>query len=158
MTSHYRHTQFGTTMVVIFFLSIAIAAIVFDRYGTPPVAILALSILIICLFLFYSLHVEIAGGIIRCRFGIGLIRRSFNLAEIVAVQTVTNKWYYGWGIRLTPNGWLFNVSGLNAVEITLRSGKKYRIGTDEPERLAAAIRDNLRNEPYGTVESDPTVC
>jgi len=38
-----------------------------------------------------------------------------------------------------------------------RSGKKYRIGTDEPEPLTAAIRDNLRNEPYATVKSDPTV-
>ena len=41
------------------------------------------------------------------------------------------------------NGWLFNVSGLQAVEIFLRSGKKYRIGTDEPERLVEAIRANL---------------
>ena len=144
MTTRYRHTQFGTVTVVSFLLSIAIAAIVFDGYGWPTVAIPALSILIICLFLFYSLHVEIAGGIIRCRFGIGLIRKGFKLAEIVDAQTVINKWYYGYGIRLTPHGWLFNVSGLNAVEITLRSGKKYRIGTDEPGRLAAAIRDNMR--------------
>ena len=52
---------------------------------------------------------------------------------------------------------MIGVKRNQAVEITLRSGKKYRIGTDEPERLAAAIRDNMRNEPYGTVESDPTV-
>ena len=144
MTTQYRHTQFGSTLVVVFLLSIVIAAIVFHRYGSPPVAIPALSILIVCLFLFYSLHVEIAEGVIRCRFGIGLIRKRFNLAEIIDVQPVINKWYYGFGIRLTPNGWLFNVSGLRAVEITLRSGKKYRIGTTEPDRLAAAIRDNMR--------------
>ena len=56
-----------------------------------------------------------------------------------------------------PDGWLFKVSGLHAVEINLRSGTKYRIGTDEPKRLTAAIRDHLRNEPYGTAKSDPTV-
>ena len=42
------------------------------------------------------------------------------------------------------HGWLFNVSGVQAVEICLRSGRKYRMGTDEPERLADAIRANLR--------------
>jgi hypothetical protein len=144
MTTRYRHTQFGTTLVVVFLLSIVIAATVFHRYGSPTVAIPALSILIICLFLFYSLDVEIDKGVIRCRFGIGLIRKRFNLAEIIDVQPVINKWYYGFGIRLTPHGWLFNVSGLKAVEITLSSGRKYRIGTDEPDSLAAAIRDNMR--------------
>ena len=71
------------------------------------------------------------------------LRMRANKKEIEA-QPVTNKWYYGWGIKRTPHGWLFNVSGLQAVEITLRSAKKYRIGTDEPERLADAIRANLR--------------
>ena len=86
MRTHYRHTQFGSILVVVFLLSIVIAAMVFHWYAWPPVAIPALSILIICLFLFYSLQVE----------------------------------------------------------ITLRSGKKYRIGTDEPDRLAATIREYIR--------------
>ena len=77
------------------------------------------------------------------QFGIGIIRKVFDLAGIIDVQTVVNKWYYGWGIRLTPHGWLFNVSGLQAVEITSKSGKKYRIGTDQPEKLAAVVRNNI---------------
>jgi hypothetical protein len=35
---------------------------------------------------------------------------------------------------------LYNVSGMDAVEIHLRSGQHFRIGTDEPELLAAALR------------------
>ncbi|MDY7014940.1 MAG: hypothetical protein SVX43_15355 [Cyanobacteriota bacterium] len=57
--------------------------------------------------------------------------------EAVAVK---NPWYYGWGIRLTPRGWLFNVSGLDAVEISLNSGRHFRIGTDRPRELERAIR------------------
>jgi hypothetical protein len=53
---------------------------------------------------------------------------------------VRNKWWYGWGIRLTPHGWLFNVGGLDAVELELASGRKFRIGTDEPQGLLNAIR------------------
>jgi len=145
MATDYQHTQFGTALVAALLLSIVVAAMVFSMNGWDSVTILALSILVICILLFYSLNVEIKAGVIRCRFGIGLIRKKFILAEINDAQSVINKWYYGWGIRLTPHGWLYNVSGLYAVEITLRSGKKYRIGTDEPERLAAAINDNLKN-------------
>ncbi|MBW2440478.1 MAG: hypothetical protein JRH12_08395 [Deltaproteobacteria bacterium] len=144
MTTAYRHRQFGTTLVVILLAGIAVAAVILSRYGWHPLGIFAIVILIICILLFYSLRVEVKGGLVRCRFGCGLIGKKFLLAEIIEAQPVINKWYYGWGIRLTPHGWLFNVSGRQAVEITLRSGKKYRIGTDEPERLADAIGKNLR--------------
>jgi len=60
--------------------------------------------------------------------------------EIEDATPVRNHWFYGWGIRLTPHGWLYNVSGLGAVEIVLSSGKHYRIGTDRPEELAQAIQ------------------
>jgi len=36
--------------------------------------------------------------------------------------------------------WVYNVSGLEAVEVTLRSGKRFRIGTDEPEALLTALQ------------------
>ena len=51
-----------------------------------------------------------------------------------------NRWYNGWGIRLIPRGWIFNVSGFDAVEIQMKNGRRYRIGTDEPEALLAAIQ------------------
>lgn len=53
-----------------------------------------------------------------------------------------NPWYYGWGIRLPPHGWLFNVSGLDAVEIELAFGRTFRVGTDRPGELAEAIQKN----------------
>jgi len=56
---------------------------------------------------------------------------------------VKNHWYYGWGIRLTPHGVLYNVSGFYAVELRLRTGKEFRIGTDVPQELDAAIRQAL---------------
>ncbi|MFH1253014.1 MAG: hypothetical protein V1664_01635 [Candidatus Uhrbacteria bacterium] len=58
---------------------------------------------------------------------------------IKTTKAVRNSWYCGWGIRLTSHGWLFNVSGLSAVEITMKNGRSYRIGTDEPEKLTAVI-------------------
>jgi hypothetical protein len=45
------------------------------------------------------------------------------LAEIVGCEPIRIRWWYGWGIHLTPYGWLYNVSGFDAVAITLRDGK-----------------------------------
>jgi len=61
------------------------------------------------------------------------------LAAIRTCIVVRNRWWYGWGIRWTPRGWLYNVSGLAAVELTLTDGRRLRIGIDEPERLCEAI-------------------
>jgi hypothetical protein len=82
--------------------------------------------------LFYSLAVEIDATHLRFRFGIGWIRKRVPLAEIVAVEPVHNSWWYGWGIQRTPHGGLYHVSGREAVEITLTSGQRLRLGTDEP--------------------------
>jgi hypothetical protein len=62
-------------------------------------------------------------------------------------------WYAGWGIRWTGDGWLYNVSGLRAVELRTRHGKRYLIGTDRPEELEAAIRQAAA--PAGVLLSEP---
>ena len=48
-------------------------------------------------------------------------------------------WWYGWGIHLTPRGWLYNVGGLDAVELALNNGRTLRIGSDEAAALARAL-------------------
>jgi len=95
---------------------------------------------VICGLLFHSLTVQVSRDEILLTFGIGLIRKRFVVADIQSCAAVRNRWYYGWGVKLTPHGWLYNVSGFDAVEIELRNGRKYRIGTDEPAELLAAIQ------------------
>ena len=93
----------------------------------------------IALFLFRSLTIEIDSTELRCFFGDGLIKRRFPLVEIISAKPVRNRWYYGWGVRLIPSGWMFNVSGLDAVELVLSNGKRFRIGTDNPQDVVEAI-------------------
>jgi hypothetical protein len=94
---------------------------------------------------FASLTVTKGNDAVRIRFGpLGLVRKNWRLSEIVSATPVTSPWYYGYGIRWTPHGPLYNVAGSGAVEILLVSGKKVRIGTDEPEQLAGAISRAIR--------------
>ena len=136
----YQHTQFGTVVVG----SLAAVALVLagldlaqaDRVLTlgGPILMGAMALL------FHSLTVEIDATHLRFRFGIGLIRKSIPLAEIVAVKPVRNSWRHGWGMHWTPRGWLYNVSGWEAVEIMLASGKRLRLGTDQAHKLTQAIQ------------------
>jgi hypothetical protein len=91
---------------------------------------------------FSTLTTSIDENSLRIKFGHGIFRKKFPLHEIASAKSVKNCWYYGWGIRVWfwPRMWIFNVSGFDAIEITMKNGKIYRIGTDEPEKLESAIK------------------
>lgn len=95
--------------------------------------------------LFYKLEVTVEDTVIVIRYGIGWIRKRIPLEEVMSAEPVRNKWYYGWGIRWYPGGWIFNISGLDAVELRTAEGPDYRIGTKDPVGLAGAIQARLRN-------------
>jgi hypothetical protein len=140
----YEHRQIGYATIAALALGILVVlAVVAFAAGDPGAlwitGIVAL-ILACCLVLFSTLSVSVSDDELRVWFGPGLIHKRFRASEIRAVHTVRNRWWYGWGIRLTPYGWMFNVSGLDAVEIERTDGKGFRIGTDEPKKLEAAIR------------------
>jgi hypothetical protein len=139
MSPHYRHTQIGW---VILGVVAAILAFVWSRLppeaaaaaGVPMLLVAALALLV-----FSALTVEVDAEAIRLRFGIGLVRKSIPIGEVMGWQEVRNPWYTGWGIRLGPGYVLWNVSGREAVELALANGRRFRVGTDEPGALTAAL-------------------
>jgi hypothetical protein len=140
----YSHTQAGTFSRVTFAALFVVAIVAMAFLGMrDPEAIwifgLMAAAMFVGLLLFHSLTVEIAHGYLRFRFGIGLIRRRFLLKDIDSAEKIRTRWWNGWGIKLTPKGWLFSVSGFDAVQIILKNGRRYCIGTDEPQKLYRAI-------------------
>ena len=149
----YRRTQFGRVIAASCLPGLVIALVVWFFVG--PVAVWVAAVIVgihaLVLLLFGSLTVEVSGGHLRIRFGIGLIRKRWPLDGIESCRPVRNTWLYGWGIRKIPGAWLYNVSGLDAVELKLKSGKRVRIGTAEPQALLAAVE----NELAARAPSDP---
>ena len=144
----YQHTQTGLlTRRLLRAISIITAGsglFVALRSTLRSIPLLASSaIVFVCATLFDSLTVRVSHDLVEISFGIGIIRKQFDVGNIRRASVVKNKWYYGWGIRLTPHGWLYNVSGLDAVEILMDNGKQYRIGTDQPNELHNAINSVL---------------
>ena len=141
----YKHTQIGYLLLISYS-----AAILFMGYlnivtDFKPFALVGLIIMIIAAGLFTTLTVKVGDRMIKIQFGLGVIRKGILLKDIEAYQSVTNPWYYGWGIRFTPRGWLFNVSGFSAIELHMKSGKIVRIGTDDPQRFAKALHEALND-------------
>jgi hypothetical protein len=134
----YEKSQYGT-IVIISVLAFIIAMGIFQLYHLSIVVIGVMIFLAILLSLFYKLNVKVDKKIIKISFGIGLISKKFKLYEIKSFRRVRNKWWYGFGIRVIPGGTLFNVNGLDAVELTMKNGSVYRIGTSEPKKLYSAI-------------------
>ena len=143
MIKRYQHTQIGCLIIIALAIGLLFIAYLMAVYGFNWIAFAVLIILGVCLVLFATLTVLIEEDVLEIRFGPGVIRKKFPLKDIESCQVVKNPWYYGWGIRLTPHGWLYNVSGSYAVEIRMKTGKKYRIGTNVPNDFEKAIRQSI---------------
>jgi hypothetical protein len=89
--------------------------------------------------LFSSLTVQVDAHELQFYFGPGFWKRRIPISDIRSVEVVRNAAYYGWGIRYTVHGWLYNVSGLQAVELDVKEEGTIRVGTDEPEALKQAL-------------------
>ena len=139
--TRYQHTQIGHAIV---WSLLAIILIVNGGLGhhAPPLAVSIM--LLVCLILFYRLNVTIDDEMLCASFGPGIIRKRVPLVDIVSCEPIRIRWWYGWGIHVTPCGWLYNVSGFDAVAITLRDSRKFALGTDDPHGLTAGVRDAIR--------------
>jgi hypothetical protein len=85
------------------------------------------------------LTVVVDARTVTASFGWGWPRRTIDRAEIESAARVRNSWWHGWGIRKVSRGWMYNNAGRDAIKLSLRSGRVFRIGTDQPAELLAAI-------------------
>ncbi len=134
----YEHTQFGywTSAIVV-----ALAAVIATRIGSYLVFGLMCLVTLLAAALFGTLTTSVDGEAVVVRFGpVGLIHERFALADIATARAVRNSPVHGWGMRYIRHGRLWNVWGLDAVELQLRNGTRFRIGTDEPQALLTALR------------------
>jgi len=136
----YRHTQPGTLLLLCSVLAGLVGATLAWRAGQWPPAIAVIVLVVVIAFLFSSLTVEVGEGELRWYFGPGLWSYRLPLAEIRDVGIVRNRWWNGWGIRIAPGFRLYNVSGLDAVELRVGPNDIRRIGTDDLQGLAQALK------------------
>jgi hypothetical protein len=142
----YKHTQIAWPIIIPADLGALVCLyLVFAEDMT--VAAIGFFVLVLLTYLFYALTVVGTGETIQVRFGIGLIRKTFHIRDIHTVEPFRTSFWHGWGIHYSPDGTVFNISGFDAIRLTMADGKRYIIGTDDRDRLMRYIEANRRARP-----------
>ena len=137
----YEHRQGGGFTRLTFVLAILVLPVIYalDPKAGPALAIAA-PFLLLTFAAFDGLTVRIVGDELAWRFGhLGYPRGRVKLGDIASATITRTTFWEGWGIRLTRRGWLYNVSGNDAVLIARHNGKAFLLGTDEPRKLKTAL-------------------
>lgn len=87
---------------------------------------------------------EVRGDSLRWHYGwLGWPRWRVDLDDIVAIEPARSSWIEGWGIRSTGEGMLYNSSGTHAVRLTLRDGRRLRLGSQHAQHLVQALNGRI---------------
>ena len=155
---YFRETQSFARNPVIW---IAVAGTVFVVFGTlsiPEVrqsgavglAVVA-PLLVMAWLLLVRLETEVRDDGVHLRFRLLWFPKLFGWDRVESAEAVEYRpivQYGGWGIRRGWSGeWAWNVSGSRGVRLHLRDGKRFLIGSDQPDALAAAIKERLGAAP-----------
>jgi hypothetical protein len=140
----YHHTQIGYPMIaaLVFGTLAQLRSLAVDLREHKPrlwMHVPGLLLLAAVMVAFSRLTVEVDDDAVTVGYAGGLARRRIDPRQIERAETAKTAWYSGWGVRLTPDGLLYNAWGRKGVKLQLVSGKKFTIGSDEPELLLAAI-------------------
>ncbi len=142
----YSNVQLGYTILSFLFTSFGVCLYLFvTERMQPDVFVACTGLVMFVSSLFGTLTVRITDQTLIWYFGIGFWKKKLPLSSIQTVHSVRNKGWWGWGIRYYGQGWLYNVSGLRAVELSLVEGNRIRIGTDEPDILFNALSTKLES-------------
>jgi hypothetical protein len=145
----YRHTQNGWAVIGGSFLGLGAAVAVTlslssaTRAAVPWLIMARFGVLAAGLALYSMLAVDVDADEIHVRFGVGIIRKSIPLEDVLRRDLVRSPVRWGWGLHWTPSGWLYNVGERAAVRIEMKRRWPLMIGRDEAEQLKAAIDARL---------------
>lgn len=157
MNEPYRHTQIGVLMIAFILLSGAFgvalllaglwqAAADEDKIVLAATIAILLWILTSALAGLHSFTIHLSSKSLALWFGIGVGKREIALAHIRSASVVHNPWYYMWGVKRIPGGWLYGIAPApRAVELVLVNGKMIRLLTDRPEEIV----QRLQQRPAG---------
>jgi hypothetical protein len=141
-----KYTQVGTASILImvplflFFSGMAISSGLTNRPDFMIMGFVSILMLLCCLT-FYKITIAVSQTQVSFKMGIGLFGKTYQMSDIRQCRPVSNSFIAGIGIRMLPNGWLYNVSGIKAIELQFKN--KYsvvRIGTNKPEEISEYIQ------------------
>jgi hypothetical protein len=155
----YSHTQRSAAAIFVFSLAALIpvglllgGALRGADAGARITVLAAALVMLVSAVTLSSLTIAVRDGQLSWWFGPGIVKKTVPLSTIISAEPTTTSIINGWGIHFTGRGWLYNVAGRRAVLVTQQDGKRFLVGTDEPDLLARVIMTGARNGGRGTGE------
>ncbi|MGH7328651.1 MAG: hypothetical protein ACREJX_09910 [Polyangiaceae bacterium] len=135
----YESRQVGWTSVGVGALLDVLLAITGPRADAAQRLETAIGFVIIALIIvtFATLTVRVTNTTLEWHMTLWPMGVRVPIAEIESATPI--KTPVSWGIYPTRDGWLWNVTGNNAIAIKLHDGKRYAVGVPEHESVMRAI-------------------
>lgn len=138
----YEHNQWGAIPIAVAVVILLLAGAVFDVSQQPFGLIMLLAVAALIAFARLVTRVDETG--VSWAFTAGMPRGHIDFADIYRVERVQTNLFEGWGIHWTWwHGWVWNVSGFEAVEFFLKDGRRVTLGTNDPQGLYGAVTQRL---------------
>ena len=151
---HYKKTQWGWITLIATLPALIILLWLATRgdHSTLLRVIVGCvaGVLLLCAFVFRSMTVTVDDETITVALGSGWPRMRIPLAEVSNVSTARPHWLAGYGIRWTRDGWLWRISGRDAVRVERAGKRAFLIGSGDADALCEVIREVIGpqiNEP-----------
>jgi hypothetical protein len=143
----YDHTQSGPLYLLLLIVGIGMLVGAWLSPEQTIQLILASSggLMLVFAVSFRQLTVSDEHDGLLISFGpLPLFRRRILYANIQSVERSRTTFLEGWGIHLSPGGgWVWNLWGLDCVDVYFKNGRRLRIGTDDPEGLESFLKGRV---------------
>jgi hypothetical protein len=139
-TIAYEHTQYSKMLFVLLGLPVVVCLGGALTIPTQQHTLFTVGFfLVIIAWMFSSLRITVSDRFLHWRFGPGLIHKKVALAQIKEFEITRTTLLEGWGIHYTNRGWLYNVSGYDAIFVTCKDGKRFVLGSNDVNGLSRAL-------------------
>jgi hypothetical protein len=104
--TRYERTQVGWVVICVVCIALSVVAIKIRNESSPnwQISVAVELLLLLTLAVLYKLTIKIDNHVLRISFGAGVVGKTVQLTEIDTYEPVRIRWWYGWGIHLTPYG------------------------------------------------------
>ncbi len=147
---YFEKQYFHILIFPLFLLILAIIFLDIFNIGSKPIptffSILISIILFFTILLFYKMELIICKNYVKVKFGIGIIKKVIKNENILEIEEMSIPWYYGMGIRLIKNGYVYNTKPGNGLAL-ITNKKKYVIVSNFHSKLYQTLikqRTHLR--------------
>ena len=144
---HYKKHQYGIFLsALLLIIAVCVFFAGWFQIGNKPApltpTIVIAVVLVITFVIFHKLTITIDATKIQATFGLGLIKQTMLLKDIDfnSIELIKVPFLYGIGIRLTPEGTLYNVKLGSAIKIkSSTKSKTFFVGTDDFETIKRTL-------------------